>query len=424
MLVVFIAVFIMLLFTGMPIAFALAITTLGGFIATGYDPIIFFHRMLNSLNSFTLLAVPLYVLAGNLCSQTGITERLVRLCTAFVGHIPGGSGLVNVLASIFFGGISGSAVADTSAIGGMLIPVMKEEGYDAEFAGGITIASSTIGILVPPSIPQCLYGISAGISIGALFMAGVIPGLLVGLFQMIICYLISQKRHYPCHPKANWRVRGCAVKDALWALGLPLIILIGCGIGIVSASEAGILAVLYAVFIGACVYKELDIRCLPNILVDSMVTSAVALYIVGVASVVSWVINAEGIPQLVVYFLSDTLYNGVLVLLAINLVLFICGCFMDLVPIILLFAPIFLPIVQNYGISAWQFGVIMTINLGIGLLTPPVGNCLFIGAGISGISTIKLFRGALPFVACNILCLIMVHVFPALTDWLPTILGY
>lgn len=416
--------FIILMLVGIPIAFALGIATIAVVILLGYNPIVFFHRMVNSISSFNLIAVPLYVLAGNLCSETGITKRLVKMCTTFVGHIPGGTGLVNVLASIFFGGISGSAVADTSAIGGMLIPVMEDEGYDKEFAGGITMASSTIGILIPPSIPQCLYGICTGVSIGAMFMAGIIPGVMVGLFQMIICCFISRKRNYPCQKRSSCKERLLATREALWALGMPIIILVGCGAGVVTASEAGVIAVVYSVLIGLIIYKELDIKKFPTLLIKSIVTAAVALYIVGIASVVSWVINIENIPQQLIFFLSNTVNNKILILIIINIILFLCGCFMDLVPIVLLFAPIFLPIVEKCGISAIQFGIIMSINLGIGLLTPPVGNCLFIASGIAKTSTTKLFKAAVPFVCCNILCLLLVHIFPALTTLLPTIFGY
>ncbi len=416
---VLVIVFIIGLLLGVPVAFALGIAALIALIYGGYEPVIFFHRMINSLSSFSLIAVPLYILAGNLCGSTGITKRLVRLCRAFVGHIPGGSGLVNVLASVFFGGVSGSAVADTSAIGGMMIPTMEEEGYDVEFAGGITIASSTIGILIPPSIPLCLFGICAEISIGALFMAGVIPGLLVALIQMIFCVIISKKRHYPYGEKSSGKERWLAIKDASLALGMPLIIFIGCGCGIVTASEAGVLAVIYSLLVGLFGYKELNLRDLPELLVKSAGTSAVALFIVGVASVVSWIINVDSIPAKLLRLLDVSVLGPVLIMVLINLILFVVGCFMDLVPAMLLFAPIFLPVVTNVGISPLQFGVIMTINLGIGLLTPPVGNCLFVAAGITKRSTFTLFKAALPFIMCNIISLILVHIFPILTEGLP-----
>lgn len=423
MIVFLAAAFILFMMTGIPIAFAMGIATLFAIVLFSYDPIVFFHRMLNSISSFNMIAVPLYILAGNLCSETGITKRLVKMCKAYVGHIPGGTGLVNILASIFFGGISGSAVADTSAIGGMLIPTMVEEGYDKDFAGGITIASSTIGILIPPSIPQCLYGICAGVSIGAMFMAGVIPGLLVGIFQMVICYFISKRRGYPRSPKASAQQKWAATKDAGYALGMPIIILLGCGTGIVTASEAGVIAVVYSLLVGLFVYKELNIKKLPQLLVNSIITASIALYIVGIASAVSWVINIDNLPEKITIFLNTVVHNKILILVIVNAVLFLCGCFMDLVPIMLLFAPIFLPIVEGCGISPIQFGIIMSINLGIGLLTPPVGNCLFIASGIAKAEPASLFKSSIPFVLCNLLCLILVHVIPELTTLLPSILG-
>ena len=417
-------IFFALMLFGVPIAFSLGASALSAVLLLGYDPVVFVHKMANSLSSFSLIAVPLYVLAGNLCSETGITKRLVRMCDSLVGHIPGGTGLVNVLASLFFGGISGSAVADTSAIGGMLIPIMKEEGYDSEFSCGITMASSTIGILIPPSIPLCLYGICTETSIGAMFMAGFLPGIFVGFLQMIICYFISKKRSYHCKKKATTKEIIFAIKDALWALGMPLIIFIGCGTGIVTATEAGVIAVVYSLLIGFFVYHELDVRRLPKVLLDSIITSSVALFIVGVASVISWIINIENIPAVLVDFLSTKVASPFLIMLIINVILFICGCFMDLVPIMLLFAPIFLPIAEQCGINAITFGIIMTVNLGIGLVTPPVGNCLFIASEISKTPAIKLFKASLPFVMCNVLCFVLIHLIPGITLWLPHLFKY
>lgn len=418
-------VFFVLLFTGAPIAVALSIGAICSLFSSDFlEPITFVHKMVNGVNSFTIIAVPLYIMAGNLCGDTGLAKRLVKFCTSLVGHIPGGTGLVNVLASMFFGGISGSAVADTAAIGGMIIPAMEEEGYDVEFSGGITIASSTIGILIPPSIPQCMYGLCAGVSIGALFMGGLIPGILVGLTQMFICYLISGKRNYPKHKKATAKERMQAFKETWMALLLPVIIMVGCSTGIATATEIGCIAVLYALFVGMFVYKEFKLSQLPMVIIKSAVTSAVALLIVGVASVVSYIINMERIPAMLVNFFEVYCNNALVVIVLINLILFLMGCFMDLVPIMILFAPIFLPVVQAYGIEPVQFGVMMTINLGLGLLTPPVGNCLFIGAGICKRDIITIFKASLPFAACNLFILIMVTVWKPLTMWLPSLLGY
>lgn len=416
--------FFLLIIMGAPIAFALGTAAIVAIFNSDFQMVTFTHKMVNGVNSFSMIAVPLYIIAGNLCGETGLAKRLVRFSTALVGHIPGGSGLVNVLASMFFGGISGSAVADTAAIGGLMIPSMVEEGYDAEYAAGITVASSTIGVLIPPSIPQCIYGLCAGVSIGALFIGGLLPGIMVGVTQMIVAYFISKKRGYPCSPRASFREICVAFKESCLALVLPLIILLGCGLGIATASEVGVVAVLYALFLGVFIYKEYKISQLPKLLIRSAVTTSVALLIVGVATVVAWIINMEQIPALLVHFFSETLDNGILVILLINLFLFLVGCVMDLVPAMILFAPILLPVVQAYGIDPIQFGCILTINLGIGLTTPPVGNCLFIGSGIAKVGIFRLFRAALPFVACNALTLVVTCAWKPLTMFLPSLLGY
>jgi tripartite ATP-independent transporter DctM subunit len=237
MTLMFLIIFMILIFFGAPVAIALGSGVIVSLAYGDYHLLTFTHKMINSINSFSMIAVPLFIMAGNLCGETGIAKRLVKLSTALIGHIPGGTGLVNVLASMFFGGISGSSVADTAAIGGLLIPAMVEEGYDKEYSAGITIASSTIGILIPPSIPQVIYGLATGVSIGALFLGGFLPGVLVGMLQMVVAYFISKKRHYPCKPKASFKQIIEAFKETYLALILPLIIMIGVGFGIATASE-------------------------------------------------------------------------------------------------------------------------------------------------------------------------------------------
>lgn len=420
----FLIIFIILMFFGAPIATALGTGVIISLINNDFSLITFAHKMVNSINSFSMIAVPLYIMAGNLCGDAGIAKRLVKFSTALIGHIPGGTGLVNVLASMFFGGISGSSVADTAAIGGLLIPAMIEEGYDRDYSAGITIASSTIGILIPPSIPQVIYGLTVGVSIGALFMGGLLPGILVGILQMVVAYFISKKRHYPCQPKASFRQVMEAFKETFLALILPLIIVLGAAFGIATASEIGVVAVLYALFLGLFVYKEYKISQLPKLLIDTAVTTSVALLIVGIASVAAYLINMEGIPTKLVSFFNTYISSPLLGILLINSILFIVGMFLDLVPAMLLFAPILLPVALSYGIHPIQFGCILTINLGIGLTTPPVGNCLFIGAGIARLDVFTLFKAAIPFILCNILTLILVCIWQPLTLWLPRLLGY
>ncbi|MGI5912876.1 MAG: TRAP transporter large permease [Syntrophomonadaceae bacterium] len=424
MTLMFLIIFMILIFFGAPVAIALGSGVIVSLAYGDYHLLTFTHKMINSINSFSMIAVPLFIMAGNLCGETGIAKRLVKLSTALIGHIPGGTGLVNVLASMFFGGISGSSVADTAAIGGLLIPAMVEEGYDKEYSAGITIASSTIGILIPPSIPQVIYGLATGVSIGALFLGGFLPGVLVGMLQMVVAYFISKKRHYPCKPKASFKQIIEAFKETYLALILPLIIMIGVGFGIATASEVGVVAVLYALFIGIFVYKDYKISQLPKLLIDTAVTTSVALLVVGVASVAAYIINMEGIPTTLVNFFNSYIRSPLLGILLINLILFVVGMFLDLVPAMLLFAPILLPVAQSYGIDPIQFGCILTVNLGIGLTTPPIGNCLYIGAGIAKVEIFTLFKAALPFILCNILTLILICLWKPLTLWVPSLLGY
>jgi tripartite ATP-independent transporter DctM subunit len=418
-------VFFLLLFVGTPIAFALGLGAVCGILRGEYlDLITLPQKMLGGINSFSMIAVPLYIIAGNLCGETGLAKRLVRFCSALVGHIPGGTGLVDVMASMFFGGISGSAVADAAAIGGMVIPAMSEEGYDTKYSGGITTAASTIGILIPPSIPQCLYALTAGVSIGAMFMAGLLPGLFVGFAMMFVVNRIARKKHFPVHPKASRQEVWAAFKESWMSLILPLIILGGCGLGVATATEVGCIAVLYALFLGVFVYKEFRWRDLPDLMIRSAVTTAIALLTVAVATVVAYIINMEQIPMLIVEFFSRNINSLAVILILINLILFMVGCVMDLVPAMLLFAPIFLPVVEAYGMSPIQFGCMMTINLGIGLCTPPVGNCLFIVAGIAKEDIFDLFKASLPFLMCNIASLLLCCFWEPFTTWIPHILGY
>lgn len=425
MTVITLVIFFLLLLTGTPIAFALGLGAVGGILHSDFLQLITLpQKMLGGINSFSMIAVPLYIIAGNLCGETGLAKRLVRFCSALVGHIPGGTGLVGVLASMFFGGISGSAVADAAAIGGMIVPAMNEEGYDPHYSGGIITAASTIGILIPPSIPQCLYALAGGVSIGAMFMAGLLPGIFVGLAQMVIVWIIAKRRNYPCHPKVSRGELWAAFKESALSLILPLIILLGCGLGIATATEVGCIACLYALFLGVFVYKEFKWKELPGLIVRSAVTTAVALLTVAVATVVAYIINMEQIPKMIVQFFNTYCDNLFVILLLINLILFLVGCVMDLVPAMLLFAPIFLPVVQAYGMSPIQFGCMMTINLGIGLCTPPVGNCLFITAGIAKVDIFKLFRFSLPFIACNLVSLLLCCFWEPFTTWIPHLLGY
>ena len=338
------------------------------------------------------------------------------------GHLRGGLGHVNVLASMIFGGISGSSVADTSAIGAILIPAMREQGYDAEFSAGITAASSTIGILIPPSIPMVIYGITVGASIGALFLAGAIPGILVGLFQMCLVAFIAGRRGYPCGQRFSLRRLLRSLVDNVVALMMPVIILGGIVGGIVTPTEAAATAVLYALVVGFFVYRELNVRDLPRILLETGLHTGVVLMIVAAASSFSWVLSVEQVPQTAATFLASLGVSKMVLLLLINILLLVVGCFLDVTPAIIVLAPILYPVALRLGVDPVQFGAIMVVNLGIGPCTPPVGNCLYVTSLVSGVPIMRLSRAALPFLAANVVTLLLVTYVPWISTALPRLL--
>ncbi|RKL64402.1 TRAP transporter large permease [Thermoanaerobacteraceae bacterium SP2] len=416
--------FLILIIFGIPIAFALGIAALVAIVNSGaFSPVVMVQRMTNGINSFTLVAVPLFIVAGRLAGETGLAKRLVRLATTLVGHVPGGLSLVTVLASMFFGGISGSAAADASCLGSLLIPAMEKEKYDPEYAGGVMAPAATIGILIPPSIPMCIYGVTVGVSIGALFMGGLIPGILVGFFQMFIAYLISKKRKYPKLPRAKLIEVWKAFKDSFLSLFMPVFMLAGVAFGIATPTEIGVIAVIYALILGVFVYHEYDIRQIPSLLVECGVQTAVACIVVAFASVVSWMFAMDHLPMVLLGVLSKV-GSPIIVLLIINVFLLFVGCLIDLVPAMILFAPILLPVVTKMGIDPIQFGAIMTCNLAIGLVTPPVGTCLFISSSIADVPMLKLFKEALPFVLCNLFVLLLVTFWQPVSMFVPRLLGY
>lgn len=416
-------VFVFGLLIGMPIAIAIGTAAVSAFWLDGNFPIAQVpHKMVNGVYSFPLVAVPLFILAGSLAGETSIAARLVRLATALVGHIRGGLGHVNVASSMFFGGISGSAVADTAAVGSLMVPAMEKQGYSRADAGGITVSSSTIGILIPPSIPMVLYGVTVGSSIGALFLAGLVPGILVGLLQMVAIYVLAKKKGWPQTAKrAPVGELWSAFKDAFLSLLLPVFLLGAIVTGLTTATEAGVIGVLYALFLAGIVYREYTFRQLFWITVESAVNTAVPLFVVATTSVVAWVVAIEQFPMALVAFFNGLDVGPVVVLLIMNLFILLVGMFVDLVPAIILFAPILLPVAVASGMDPIQFGAMMAVNLGIGLVTPPVGNCLYVGAAVAKVDLWKLFRASLPFLFVNVLVLMLVTYVPAVTLWLPSL---
>lgn len=423
MVLILFVLFFACLLIGVPIAFGMGVAALGAVMLGGDLPVsIVPHKMVNAINSFPLVALPLFILAGALAGETSIAPRLVRFADALVGHIRGGLGHVNVAASMFFGGISGSAVADTAAIGGLMIPSMEKQGYSRADAGAVTVTSSVIGILIPPSIPMVLYGVTVGTSIGALFLAGLVPGILVGLMLMAAVYVMSKRKGWPQRERrAPVSELWAAFKEAFPSLLLPVFLLGAIVSGITTATEAGVIGVVYALFLGGVVYRDYKWNELFDILVSSAINTAIPLLVLATTSVAAWIIAIEQFPASLVGFFKTMAFGDITLFLVINFFLLLVGMLMDLVPALILFAPILLPVAVSAGMDPIQFGVMMVVNLGIGLVTPPVGNCLYLGAVIAKVDLMTLVRACLPFIAVNIFTLLLVTYIPAISLWLPSL---
>lgn len=416
-------IFLVTLVIGVPIGFGMGIAAIGALaLGNGLPLTIVPHKMVNAINSFPLVALPLFILAGSLAGETSIARRLVKFADALVGHIRGGLGHVNIAASIFFGGISGSAVADTAAIGSLMVPAMEKQGYSRADAGAITVCSSVIGILIPPSIPMVLYGVTVGSSIGALFLAGLVPGILVGVLLMTAVYVMSKRKGWP-------QRTACASLPELWSsfreafpsLLLPVFLLGAIVSGLTTATEAGVIGVIYALFLGGVVYRDHSPRELFAIAIESAINTAIPAFILATTSVAAWIIAIERFPTAVAAFFAEANFGPVAVLLVINVILLLVGMVMDLVPALILFAPILLPVAMEAGVEPIQFGAIMVVNLGIGLITPPVGNCLYLGAIIAKVDLMTLVRASVPFLVINIIALLIITFVPQVSLWLPSI---
>jgi tripartite ATP-independent transporter DctM subunit len=424
---VLVVVFGALLLLGVPIAFAIGIGTLVTMLlGMAADPalITVAQRMATGLDSFALLAIPFFILAGQLMNRGGIARRLIDFAKAVIGMLPGGLAYVHVLASMLFGAISGSAVAAASAIGGVVGPRMVEEGYDKDFSAAVNISSATTGLVIPPSNILIVYSLaSGGVSIGALFLAGYLPGILVGLSLMVVAGYFAVRMH---NPEAGAFRVGEAIRKFLSALPslLLLVVVIG-GIvaGIFTATEAAAVAVLYSGIL-AFLYREVRFRDLPQVLLATVATTAIVMLLICTSTAMSWLLSYENIPQNVSAALLALTDNPVVILLIINVILLVVGTFMDMTPAVLIFTPIFLPVVTRLGMDPTHFGIVMVLNLCIGLCTPPVGSVLFVGCGVAGTSITRVIRPLLPMYVAMVLALIVVTFVPWLSLWLPKAFGF
>ena len=418
------AALIVLLIIGLPIAFALGGSGILYILLTNPSFLMSFpQRIWSGCNSFLIIAMPLFMLSGELMNHGGLTRRLINFSLLLVKPLRGGLGEVNVVSSMIFGGITGSSVADTSALGSILIPDMIEKGYSKGFSTGVTVASSTVGMIIPPSIPMLMFAMVSGVSVGKLFLAGVIPGIMIGATQLVITWIISRKNGYHKNQSISTRKENLkTAKDGILAILMPVMILVTVTVGICTASESAGIAVLYALVLGFFIYKELKGKHLISSLKKTSIITASIMIIGGFTMIFTWILAVEQIPtQLADFVLTTSIpYWGLL--LMFDLLILLLGTFLDVVPCILLIAPILMPVMRTIGMDELQFGIIMVVGLAIGLVTPPVGMCLNVGAKISGLSIIEVFKDALPFLMCNIVILLLVTFIPAISLWLPQVL--
>jgi C4-dicarboxylate transporter DctM subunit len=416
--------FVALIGIGVPIAFAMGLATLLAIIAHGGLPFsLLAQRALVGADSYALLAIPFFILAGNLMNSGGITSRLIDFANAVVGRFRGGLAQTTVLSTMLFSGISGSAVADATALGKVLIPAMKKQGYGAPFSAALMASSAVNGPIIPPSIPMVIYGLSVGkgVSVAALFLGGVIPGLLLGLSLMAMAYYIAVKRNYPVFERVPWREIPRRALPALWAMMMPVIILVGVAGGIFTVTESAAVAVLYAAFVGLVVYRELRLRDLGPILVQTALDSALVMFIIALASGFGYLMAISGLPRELAAWISSVSSNPYVILLLLNLLLLVVGCFMEAIAAMLILIPVLIPIVQAAGIDLVHFGLVMVFNLMLGLLTPPVGILLYICANFAEIRLEDVVKAVLPFLAMGLLVLLLITFFPPLVLWLPNL---
>jgi len=416
--------FVSLLASGAPVAWSIAISALLTMLISIPSVAALTtvsQRMATGLDSFSLLAIPFFILSGALMNKGGIAHRLIAFAKTLVGSLPGGLALINVIGAMLMGAIAGSAMASASAMGSILGPEMEKEGYSKEFGAAVNITSATTGLIIPPSNVLIVYSLaSGGVSIAALFLAGYIPGIITGLFLMIVASFWAKKNGYKLGKKSRLKEVLSTFVNAVPSLMLLVIVIGGIVVGIFTATEASAIAVLYTLVLGF-IYKEISFKSLPSILLDSSVTTAIVMLLIAASMSMSWVLSYENIPQDISSALLAISDNKIVILLIINLLLLFVGIFMDMTPAVLIFTPIFLPVVSDLGMDPIHFGIIMVLNLCIGLCTPPVGSVLFVGVGVAGTTIQKVIKPLLPLFIAMIVALFLVTYIPQLTLWLPSL---
>lgn len=411
---------------GVPIAFCLGISSLSALFWVG-NPMflkIVPQMIFQGMSMFSLMAIPFFILAGEIMNKAQITQAIIGFANVLVGHIRGGLAHVNIVSSIFFAGITGAAVADTAALGTILIPGMKKAGYDEDFSAAVTISSSIIGPIIPPSIVMVIYGVTMKVSIAALFASGIIPGLLIGIALMLVAYRISLRKGFGCSKRASFKEILLKLKDGIIGLMIPIIILGGILSGVFTPTEAAAVAVAYGIVTGLFIFKTLKVSDFPVMLKRTAITSSVVLLIIGCAKIMGWVLAYNKMPEMVAATFLSITDNPYLILLLMNVLLLIVGMFMEISAAIVLLAPILAPIAVNMGIHPLHFAIIMLVNLNIGLITPPLGQCIFTVCSITNLKMEQVVKATLPFLAMEIGVLFLITYFPSITACVPRLLGY
>lgn len=416
--------FLIMIILRFPIAYAVALSSLFCLLSQGLPLTTICQQMVKGISSFSLMAVPFFITMGVLMGSGGISDKLIALADACVGWMTGGMAMVNIVASYFFGGISGSAAADTASLGSILIPMMVEQGYDDDFSTAVTITSSCEGLLVPPSHNMVIYAMAAGgVSVGSLFLAGYIPGALLAISLMIGSYIISKKRNYPKGAKFSLKNLGKQFLISLWALAAVIIVVVGVVGGWFTATESAAIAVIYSLVVSVFIYKGLDWKGVWKALESCIDTLSIVLILISTSSIFGFCLTTLHVPDLAANAIIGISRSPVVIALLLNLILLFLGCIMDMSPIILIATPILLPIATAIGISPIQFGIMIVLNCGIGLLTPPVGAVLFIGSAVGKVKMERVVKATLPFYLCMIVVLLLLTFIPEISLFLPNLLG-
>jgi tripartite ATP-independent transporter DctM subunit len=411
--------FLILLFTGLPLYANLGLCSALFIFIGGFNPITLIQKVSMSANSFTLLSAPFFILMGNIMNSAGVTRRLFDFASVLVGHFPGGLGHANVVGSVIFAGMSGTAVADAGGLGNIEIKAMRDAGYDADFSCAVTAASSVVGPIIPPSFPMVILAVSVEASIGRLFLGGIIPGLLMGITQMIMVAIYAYTRKYPRNPKPTLKIAWKAFREAFWAILAPVILFVGIFSGVFTPTEASVVAAFYSLFLGVFVYKEINIKNFSKILFPTAETTGVVMALVMTSSVFGWMISVSQVPQAMSNFLISVASSKFTLLILINIFLIFVGMFMDSTAAILILSPILVPIMLSFGIDLTQACLIIIVNLMIGVITPPVGIVLYVVADVSKVSFERVTKATLPFLIPMFIVLLMVTFIPWVTTFIP-----